>query len=90
MAVFTKEHLTSVVRKFNNLENLGEQWEFVKDAIEEEQINTINAWLSSLLDSDIAKARIAAFRFLLNYIDSVSKQYPTAKDRLSKIPIEGE
>ena len=82
--IFSKEYLHGIIERSNKIEDLGEQWEFVKKAIELEQGSIVMAWLTGNLDSDTAKARIHAFKWLLDFISGTARQYPLAKKELEK------
>ncbi len=84
MANFSTEYLRNIVERFNKLENLGSQWDFVKSEIEKEQVYLITNWMDGNLSSDIAQARLHAFRWLLEFIKKAVQQYPLAKKELER------
>ncbi len=82
--MLSKDYLITTLNRFNKFENISEQWDFVKEAIEEEQANIIMAWLGGLLDSDTAKARLNAFKWLMDFIVKVQVRGKTALVKLKE------
>jgi len=81
---YSKEYLLEVLKKFNRLDSLGDQWEFVKEAAIEEQEKLLLQFLKRQLAGDIALSRIEAIQWLLDFIVKIQKQGELAKEKLTK------
>ena len=71
-----------ILNQFNKVENIEDDWEFVKKILVEEQSNILLAWLNDKLDGTVVKERIKAIQWLMDYISRVRKLGMTAKDEL--------
>ncbi len=84
MAIVDKEHILKLVRRFNHVENIQEQWKFIKIELEEEQIRTIELWLNNTMGNDEAKERIKSIRWLINFIQKSVTQGEIALNNLKE------
>ncbi len=81
---FSKEYLLSIIEKYNKLENLGDQWNFVKDALENEQAEMLLSWLHRTANTDDVASKIWAIKWLLNFIEKIQTQYPSAIEKIKE------
>lgn len=63
-----KAYVDKLVTRYNKVENLGENWDFVKAALEEHQGQIILEWLNRKMDSEVALGKIEGIQWLLNFI----------------------
>lgn len=75
-------YLLKVVKKFNRVQNIEEQWEFIKVEIENEQVKVIERWLNGTLGDKTAKERIRSMRWLLQYVNHAQKSGKSALERI--------
>lgn len=85
MMQISKEYLNKIVNRFNCVENIQEQWEFVQVELEKEQVSLVEQWLNDLLDGNVAKERIKSIQWLLNYIQRAIKQGETALVKIKEL-----
>ncbi len=80
--MFNKEYFISILYKYNGISSLEDDWKGVFDALIEEQANCILQLLTGNLDSIIARERINAIKWLMNFIEKAKTQYRVAKETL--------
>ncbi len=79
------EYLLKVLKKFNRMENITDEWTFVREEIEREQIRVFERWVNGRLGDKTAKERIRSMRWLLQTVNQIQKSGKSAKDHLDEI-----
>jgi hypothetical protein len=79
------EYLLKVLKKFNRMENITDEWIFVREEIEREQIRVFERWVNGRLGDKTAKERIRSMRWLLQTVNQIQKSGKSAKDHLDEI-----
>ncbi len=82
MGLWSKEYLVTILNQFNKIENLDDEWKFVEHVLTEEQASILLFWLNDKFDGTVAKERIKAIQWLIDYISKIKKLGKTAKNEL--------
>ncbi len=86
------EAIRQAIERYSKVANLGEEWNFVKEALIQEQADIIQHWLGGdtsdrirpyLLESD-SKSKIWAINWLLEYIANITKKGEQAIQNIRK------
>ncbi len=85
MSQWSKEYLITILNQFNKVESIEDDWEFVKKILTDEQSNILLAWLNDKMDGSVAKEKIKAVQWLMDYISRIKKLGSMAKDELGGI-----
>ncbi len=85
--IYSKEYLIDTINKFNNIDNIEEDWKKVFDVLTEEQSNIILQFLKGSIDPLVARERVNAIKWLMEFINRAKTQYKRAKGILLETDI---
>jgi hypothetical protein len=67
------EYVLKAIRKFNRIENIADDLEFIKTEYEKKQADLIEKWLLGKIGDKTAKERIRAIRWFLQDLQRSQK-----------------
>ena len=67
------------------MESISDEWVFVKEEIEREQIRVFERWVNGKLGDKTAKERIKSMRWLLQTVNQIQKSGKSVEDKLKEI-----